>query len=111
MQFMSLDLISLGDNPIVNKGHKFLAELDIDFPSLRCLYSLPLYKTLDFDNIPKEITRIREELERKNNTEFINIGTHIENSDLKDKQNSKIGLNSPFNLNAFTKRDQTYCCR
>lgn len=86
-KLLGLDLLSLKDNPIQDKRHKYLAELTINFQSFRYFSNLPFYKDLDFDNLPEEIANIREELETVEDAELINIGTHLEDSVLKEKQN------------------------
>lgn len=92
-----MDLLSLKNNPIQDKRHKYLAELTINFQSFRYFSNLPFYKDLDFDNLSEEITKIREELETVEDAELINIGTHLENSVIKEKQNF-VFFNTRVNL-------------
>jgi len=86
-KLLSLDLLSLKDNPIQDKRNKYFAELTINFQSFRYFSKSPIYKDLDFDNLLEEIKKNKEELEKVEDAELINIGTHLEDSDLKEKQN------------------------
>ena len=70
-----------------DKRNKYLAELTINFQSYRYFSKSPIYKNLDFENLSEEIKRIREELEKVEDAELINIGTHLEDIELKEKQN------------------------
>lgn len=84
---MSLDILGLKGNPIQDKRHKYFAELTINFQSLRYFSKSPIYKEINFENISEEIKKLSQQIDNIKDYEIINLGTHLENSELKERQN------------------------